>query len=367
MRSCLGVVSANYMIDGVSVLAQDRAVSAIPFGGRYRLIDFPLSNISNAGISTVAVITPVNNRSLVEHIGIGTEWGFGRKAGGLFLIPGTIFGERLKTSRFLIRDLAKNIDFFSRGDEDYVIFQGSNKIFNIDLKELVKFQEQSPYRATLVYKKTLNDPASGNLNIKVNDKGKITKISNKGNGVVNTFLDCVIIERKYLLDILEWYGVFEDMDIIELMGNHIKKVEIGSYEFTGYVGMIDNLPQYMKTSMDLLNPEIRNDLFNPERRIYTNVQDKQPTLYGKNAKATNSIIAGGCVINGTVENSIVFRSSVVEEGAVVKNSIVMQHGVISMEASLNNVICDKSVFINKAVNIAGGSEKPFVIEKARVL
>ena len=366
-KSCIGLISANYTIEGLSPLIKERAVSSVPFGGRYRLIDFPLSNLANAGISSVAIITPANNRSLVEHVGIGKEWGFGRKAGSLFLLPGTVYGARHRSSRFLLRDLIYNISFLTRKEEEYVIICGSNKIYNMDLSELIRHKEESPSKITLVYKKMLADNDSYNLYLDVEEEGSVSKISTKGKGVVNTFLDCAILERKFLLNVLEWYGVFEDMDLIELLGEQIDKVDVDAVEFNGYVGMFDNMEEYLTTSMDLLNPEIRDELFNPERQIYTNVQDTQPARYGKSAKVVNSLISGGCIIDGTVENSIVFRNSVIEKDAVVKNSIVMQKGVISMGAALNNVICDKSVLINEEVSLAGGTTRPFVVPKNSTL
>lgn len=366
-KSCIGLISANYTIEGLSPLIKDRAVSSVPFGGRYRLIDFPLSNLSNAGISNAAIITPANNRSLVEHVGIGKEWGFGRKAGSLFLLPGTVYGARRKSSRFLLRDFLYNISFLTRKDDDYVIICGSNKIYNMDLAELIKHKEESPAKITLVYKRMLADSDADNLYLDVDDQGRVNKITKKGKGVVSAFLDCAILERKYLLNLMEWYGVFEDMDLVELLGDNLHKVDVDAVEFTGYVGMFDNLEEYLMASMDLLDPTIRDELFNPDRQIYTNVQDTQPARYGKNAKVVNSLISGGCKIEGTVENSIVFRNSVIDKDAVVKNSIVMQRGVISMGAMLNNVICDKSVLINKEVSIAGGQTRPFVVPKNSIL
>lgn len=367
MKKCIGLISANYSTDGISPLDKERALASLPFGGRYRLIDFPLSNLTNGGVMTAAIIIPVNNRSLVEHVGTGKDWGFGHKSGGLFLLPGTVFGERLKSSRFLMRDFVRNINFLTRDKAEYVILFGSNKIFNIDIKELIDYMDTTGANATLVYKKMLVDKNSGNIFLQLSKEGRVTGIKQKCAGVTNTFLDCAVIRREFLLDVLEWYGVLEDMDLIELIGDYIDKFDVHSFEFTGYVGDIHNGTRYFKAGMDLLNYDVRTELFNPDRQIYTNVQDRAPTKYGPGAVVKNSLIAGGCVIEGTVENSIIFRSSTVKAGAVVKNSILMQHCVVHEDASIERVVCDKNVKVSEDIHIAGGMENPFIAEKGKLL
>lgn len=367
MKKCIGLISANYSIDGLSPLDKERALASLPFGGRYRLIDFPLSNLANAGVMTVALIMPVNNRSLLEHVGVGKDWGFGHKSGGLFLLPGTVFGERIKSSRFIIRDLVQNMNFLTSDTAEYVILFGSNKIFNMDMKELIAHMDKTGENITLVYKKMLADKNSGNLYLEVAENGDVAGIKRKCSGVTNTFLDCIILKREFLLKLLEWFGVLENMDLIELLGENIDKFKISSYEFKGYVGDIFDGNQYFRTSMDLLDYDIRTELFNSERKIYTNIQDRTPTKYGPNAVVKNSLIAGGCVIDGTIENSILFRSSEVKPGAVVKNSILMQHCVVNKDALVERVVFDKNVKISEAVHIAGGVDKPFITEKGKSL
>ncbi len=367
MKKCIGLISANYSIDGISPLDKERALASLPFGGRYRLIDFPLSNLANGGVMTTAIIIPINNRSLVEHVGVGKDWGFGHKSGGLFLLPGTVFGERIKSSRFIVRDVVRNMNFLTKDSAEYVIFFGSSKIYNIDVKELIDYMDKSNANITLVYKKMLLDKNSGNLFLQISKDGKVEGIKQKCAGVANCFLDCAIMKREFLLKLLEWYGVLEDMDIIEVLGDHIDKFEINSYEFKGYVGDIYDGNQYFRASMDLLDYDIRTELFNTERTIYTNIQDRPPTKYGPKAVVKNSLIAGGCIIEGTVENSIIFRNSEVKAGAVVKNSILLQHCVVHKDALVERVVFDKNVQISEAVHIAGGIDKPFIAEKGKSL
>ncbi len=367
MKKCIGLVSANYSIEGFQVISESRAMAAVPFGGRYRLIDFPLSNLSNAGITTAGIITPGNSRSLVEHVGTGKEWGFGRKAGGLFFLPGTMYGERNQNSRFMLRDLEKNSRFLEVGNSDYIILCGSNEIYNIDLAALLEHKEKSPAKCTLVYKKMLADEGEKSFYLDINEQGAVRNISTRGKGVVNRFLDCAIFDMDFLRGLLERYSALEDMDVIEIIAGFIKKFDVDSFEFTGYAAIINNASNYMTASMDLLDVDIRRELFNKDRKIYTAVQDRAPTRYGPEARVKNSLIAGGCVIDGTVENSIVFRSSVIGKGAVIKNSILMQHSEIGNKASVENAMLDKNVTINEGVIIAGGTAQPFIIEKGRVL
>lgn len=389
MGKILGIVSTNYSVDGIEPLVIDRPLAGIPFGGRYRLVDFSLSNLANAGVLDVSIITPANNRSLVDHIGVGREWGFGRKAHKLTFLPGTIFGERIKHSRFIMRDLITHRRFFGLENADYVIICGSNKVYNMDFEKLIDHKKNSPAKATLVYKKILCTNEEGNLYLNIDEDGKVKKIVDKGRGVVNQFLDCAIIDADFFENFLDWYQVFGDMDLMDviaqeldrfeafdhadkdddtdIMPSEIRSFELDTFEFGGYVGMINNLTQYYDASMDLMKPEIRDELFGADRPIYTNVQDRAPSKYVKGAKVSNSLIAGGCVIKGTVENSIIFRSTVVEEGAVIKNSIIMQHDYIGKNAELNHVIADRQVTISEGVSIAGGVGKPFTISKGITL
>jgi len=367
MKECIGLISANYSLDGLKTFTETRALAALPFGGRYRLIDFPLSNMANCGITTAGIITPSNSRSLMEHVGIGKDWGFGRKAGGLFFLPGTMYGARMKQSRFLIRDLIKNKRFLQVGATDYIILCGSNEVFNMDMKELIAHKGKSPAKCTLVYKKMLADSNEDSFYLDINAQGGVKSMSTRGKGIVNRYLNCAIFDMDFIKGILEWYSALEDSDIIEIIAEFIEKFDVDSFEFTGYAAVINDARSYMDASMDLLNVDIRKELFSKERLIYTAVQDRAPTKYGPNAVVINSLIAGGCVIDGTVENSIIFRSYDVEKGASVKNSILMQHALISEGASVENVMMDKSCIINKGVNIAGGTEQPFMIGKERVL
>ena len=367
MGKIIGIVSTNYSVDGVDPLVVDRPLAAVPFGGRYRLVDFSLSNLSNAGVRDVSIITPANNRSLVDHIGIGKEWGFGRKANRISFLPGTIFGERIQHSRFIMRDLLLHEKYFNLENSDYVIICGGNKVYNMDFEALIEHKKKSDAKATLVYKKLLCTNEAGNMYLNLDKDGGIKKIVDKSRGVVNQFLDCIIMDTDFFVNFLDWYSAFEAMDLMEVLSKEISKFDLDAFEFDGYVGMVNNLTQYYDASMDLLKPEIREELFGGERKIFTNVQDREPSKYTKTAKVSNSYIAGGCVIKGTVENSIIFRSTVIEEGAVIKNSIVMQQGIINKNAELNHVICDRQVTISEGVNIAGGAAKPFTIDKGRTL
>ena len=191
----------------------------------------------------------------------------------------------------------------------------------------------------------------------------MTEITTKSFGDADYFMDLFIVDRKFMIDFIEWFDTLEYMDVVDILCEYLEKFDIGTYSFDGYYGKVNNLVSYWKTNMDLLKPEVIKELFNPERTVYTKVQDEPPAEFFTQSNVKNSLVAAGCTIKGTVENSIIFRSCEIEEGAVIKNSIILQHGVIGKDVSLNRMILDKNVTIKDGVHVDGSAESPIVIGK----
>ncbi|MGI6072464.1 MAG: glucose-1-phosphate adenylyltransferase family protein [Lachnospiraceae bacterium] len=340
MKKTIGLISANYAIEEINPKIQERGLAALPFGGRYRLIDFPLSNLKNSGVSCVGIITPFNSRSLIDHIGAGKAWGFGRKANNLFMLPGSVYGRKNDADRFLLRDIILNFRFIDYDNADYVILCGVNKIFNMNFQPMIKQHEQSGNDLTVAY--TVKD-------------GK------------DIPLDCVIINRSFLIDIVSWFGNLDFFGLRTIIENYHGDASIGRYDFDGEVIIIENMHDYLKGNLSLLDNDIRAALFNPDNQIYTNVQDRAPTFYGPSSKVKNSLIAAGCMIEGEVENSVIFRSSYIRKGAKVKNSVLMQDCNVSEGAYLNNFICDKRVHVMENVRVEGTMETPYYVQKGQIV
>ena len=330
MSKTVGLITANYDSDTL-FQAMDRTLASLPFGGRYRMIDFPLSNMANAGISTVGVIIPFKNRSLIDHIGAGKAWGFGRKTHSLFMLPGSVYGRRDPNSKFLLRDVIQNLRYFNYDHADYILMSGCNRIFSMDYRPLIEQHEASDVPVTKVYKGS-------------------------------EFMDCLIMDCSFLNDLCSWFSNLDFMDITRILELYLPDTPVARYEFIGYEHKIETMEDYFEANMDLLKEDVQDMLFNAGT-VYTNIQDRCPTFFAPGAQVKNSIIAAGCVIEGTVENSIIFRSSCVSEGAKVKNCVLMQHAQIDSGAELNYFICDKRVHVTSDVKIIASKESPFFTKK----
>lgn len=332
MSKTIGLITANYASETMNAVMTDRPLAALPFGGRYRLIDFPLSNLTNSGIPAVGLIIPFKNRSLIDHVGTGKAWGFGRKTHSLFMLPGSVYGKRDPESKFLLRDIVQNIRYFNYDKVDYILMSGSNRIYSMDFRPMIKQHEESGVPITKLY------------------KGK-------------EFMDAFLIDVSFLNDMCDWFSNLDFMDITKIVETYLPDTPVARYEFIGYEHKIESMHDYFEASMDLLKEDVQDMLFNSAGTIYTNIQDRCPTFYAPTANVKNSLIAAGSIIEGTVENCIIFRSSHVSEGATVKNCVLMQHAEIDSGAELKYFVCDKRVHVTSDVKIIASKESPYFVKK----
>lgn len=362
MVDVAGLITANYNTERLGRLTSERTIASLPYGSRYRLIDFPLSNMVNTGIKTVGVITPYKYRSILDHIGTGKEWSLDRKNEGLFVLPGSVFGISNSESRFLLRDMDRNKPFLLRSAAPYVIASSSNTIYNMDYTDLYRAHRESGADMTMVYRKAdRNDPYV----TKIHTEGEL--VTGVRQGVKpgdKAFMDCFIISRNLLLKMLEWYAAIKYLDLFEAIAEDYDKMDVRLYEFRGYSATIYDTETYFRHSLDLLNTAVRDELFSEDRPVMTKVQDTVPTKYLKDADVKNSLIPAGCIIGGTVERSILFRGVRVESGAVVKNSVIMQSCVIGRSAHVENAIIDKNNIISAGIVIKGSADSIFIQEKS---
>ena len=364
----VGLISANYNSTAFGDLLTSRSLASLPYGGRYRLIDFALSNMANSGITTVGVIAPYNSGSLVDHVGVGRPWSLDRKSGGLFIMPGSAYGLQSIGSRFLLRDIIKCRAFFEKDAADYVIMAGGTDVWNIDFRPLIEQHSASDKPITMVYKKVPRGEDYFGYFLDIDENGKVRAINENGYAWSNYFADCFIVDREYMLDFMNWYDTLEYLDMLQIIRENMDTTDIGSYEFKGYLGKIQNPADFLRVNQAMTDYEIRNEVFcNDERPIFTKAQDEAPVLHSPDADVRNSVISAGCRIEGKVENSIIFRSVNVAKGAVVRNSVIMMHGEIGEGAVIDNVIADKYVTISDGVKIYGGGGEPVVIGKGKTI
>ncbi len=364
--SAIGVIFSNMHEENVPELVRRRTMASIPFGGRYRMIDFALSNMVNSGITTVGLVTSNNYRSLIDHIGSGKDWDLARKDGGLILLPPfSEKNEKMYTTR--LEALSSLVGFINRRKERYIVLSDCDGVAKFDISKIVEYHEEKGAEITLVshYGKVGN--RSDFLLLNANQDGRVTEIKhrprvNEGDKA-NIFVNLMVINREFLLSIVEdaiahGFTSFES----DILVKQAASLKIYQYDFKGYYAGIDSMSAYYKHNMELLEKEVRDELFG-DRDIYTKVRDSAPSKYGENAVVKNSLISDGCVIEGVVENSILFRGVKVAKGAVVKNSVIMQDNYIGENTSLDSVITDKNVVISDRKTLSGCSTLPYFIQK----
>lgn len=368
--SAVGVIFTNFHGENVPELVRRRTMGSIPFGSRYRLIDFPLSNMINSSITTVGLMTNNNYRSLIDHIGSGKDWDLARKDGGLIHIP-PYSDEVEKPYSSRLEALFGLSGFLRKRREKYVVLSDSDGVARIDISEIIEYHEKKNADITLVTHKEIRQKTNDCTFITANEHGRVTDVRvnprTPSGKMEDVYVNITVFNREFLMNLIEdakihGYTSFEG----DILLKQLSTMKIYRYDFQGYYAVIDSMFAYFKFSMELLNKEVRNSLFGA-RDIYTKVRDSAPSKYSADAVVKNSLISDGCEIAGTVENSILFRGVVVEKGAVVRNSIVMQDCIIGANASLDYVITDKNVVITGKRTLCGCEVLPYHIQKGTKL
>ena len=366
MNRTIGLVTANFNVDSLGLLAESRPAAAIPFGGRYRLLDFAISNMVNARIQTVGLITPYYYRSIIDHIGAGKEWGLDKKNGGLFILPGTVYGFRETEGRFLFRDFLHNLSFFQRGDGDYVLISSGAMVCNIDYQPMISKHSHSGNGVTMLYRHVQEGENRPGYYLTLDASGRVTDITYGTSGDC-LFLNSFVIDRSLILRLAKDFENMGHADFIEILKYALSDIKVGTHRFDGYLAFMNGIHDYLHSSMELQNRAVREELFNPDRMIKTKIHDTPPALYAPGSTVRSSLIAAGSIIEGTVENSIIFRSVRIEPGAVVKNCVILEKCVIEAGAHLENTICDKYTTITAGSIIKGTEANPSVLPKGGVI
>ncbi|WP_455139364.1 glucose-1-phosphate adenylyltransferase subunit GlgD [Thermophilibacter sp.] len=362
MEKVIGLITCNYSAKESSPLTESRPVASLPYFGRYRLVDFALSNMVNCGIRTVGMVMPYNYRSIIDHVGSGKDWDLDRKNGGLFILPGSAFGTSRTGSRFLLRDLVHNKSYFTRSSADAVICATANFVYNVDLNKVYDAHKESGADIT-VLAKTASEKDADVTALEVVDG----RVSGTHHGVTfgeTMFLDCFVINRQLLLDMFDWYAPTDYLDLFEAMSGDYGRVNVQVYNFDGYVAPIFNKRTYYRANMDLLDPRITGELFSPERPIKTKTHDTPPAKFEVGSHVCNSAVASGDRIYGSVSDSILGRNVIVEAGATVRNSIVMQGCVVKSGARVENAIVDRANVVPAGTEMRGTPEDILIKEKA---
>lgn len=370
MRDLMGIINLAEPTEGLRELTQHRTLGAVPFGGRYRLIDFTLSNMVNAGIRNVGILLMDRFGPLLDHIKDGKEWDLDRQRDGLFLLPPPSRGEGGDVNGN-IPNLYHNRSYLEKSRQEYVLFTGSNMVGNLDYAAALAFHQEKRADVTVIYNQTCNLAHNPPYTAVVtNGQGRILDIALNPQHCTShkIALNMYILRKDLLINLVDHGAARHKRDLFtEAIMPRLADLKIYGYEHPGYVGAVNSLKSYYQHSMELLQPEVWRELFFNHGHIHTKVKHEAPVRYLKGSHVSNSLIANGCVIEGTVENSILFRGVQVGPGVVIKDSIVMQKAQLGAGVNLKNVILDKDVTISAGKSLTGDPQFPLVINKlARV-
>ena len=374
--NALGIIFPNSYDNMVPELVTERLMASIPFAGRYRMIDFVLSSMVSSGIDNISIIVRNNYHSLMDHLGSGREWDLTRKNGGLTIIPP--FAEKtVKMYNGRVQALASILELLRDQKEEYVVMSDANIAVNFDFSAMLQAHIESGADVTVAYKEEEFADSLKNLDIMKEDffytlalegdRVKKIYVNSEASGPQKLSMNIYILKRELLIDLVHTafvrgYVYFER----DILAHRLDKLNVKAYRFDGYLARITDMKSYFDENMKLLDDKNLEELFtgNP---IYTKIRDDNPTRYIGNAKASNVMVADGCVIEGEVENSILFRGVKIAKGAKVKNCVLMQDTIVGEGTKLEYIISDKNVKITDGKELKGDEAFPVFVAKGQVV
>ncbi len=371
----LGLIFAHNPEASMGELLAKRSLAAVPFGGRYRIIDFILSNMVNSNIINVGITTPHNYRSLTDHLGTGKAWDMDRKNNGLFVLPPAEIGdltERVQEGVDLINGVKR---YLTRSQQNHVLVADCNTLCNIDYDKVFHFHLEQNADVTMIYHRV---PEISQRELK-----RHILLDADENGIIKdvhvypaqqktdlSYMHMFIIRKDLLLELVDDAVAHGKHSLAkDIFLPNLDRLTFCAYEHTGVHLKIHDIKSFFNSNLAILDKETRDELFGLKNGmpIYTKVKDTVPTKYGKKAEVSNSIIADGCVIEGTVKNCILFRGVHVGKGASLENCIVMQNSQIMDNCMLANVVFDKEVILRTGKKLIGQDTYPMIIGKGTVV
>ncbi|SHN07745.1 glucose-1-phosphate adenylyltransferase subunit GlgD [Gracilibacillus kekensis] len=367
METMMGLINLEHEHDFLNELTYFRCGAATPFAGRYRLIDFTLSNMTKSNISEIAIFTKNKYRSLMDHLGSGADWELNKRHGGLFILPPQ-WHDPSDVSKGDLRHFCNNWDYFERSKSNYVLISGSQFISNMNYQELFEAHLESEADITLLTTDYVQLPEHDtSLKVEVDENGKVKAITNDTKNP-HVFSGIYVIRKSLLYALMEeCIANYKNHFFLDGITSNLSRLNIHSFSYKGYSAVVNSIDSYYQQNLALLEPDNYQRLFSEGGRVYTKIGNQAPTKYNGSAEVSQSLIATGGVINGEVENSILFRGVKVGKRVKIKNSIILQHCKIEDGAHLENVILDKDVTITEDQLLKGAKEQPFIIAKNRTI
>ena len=374
--SALGIIFPNSYDSLVPDLVSERLMASIPFAGRYRMVDFLLSSMVNSGIDNISIIVRKNYHSLMDHLGSGREWDLTRKNGGLNIFP-PYSEKNVKIYSGRVEAVASILDFLKNQKEKYVILSDTHIAANFDFHRMLEEHIESGADVSIAYKKEEIPAGFKNIQVSKGDlyytllvkdsRVKRIFINSPEPGIQNVSMNIYIMNREFLMEQVtgayaRGYIYFER----DILAPRLEKLHVHAYEFQGYTARVSDMKSYFDENMKLLDDANLDGLFAPSP-VYTKIRDDNPTRYINGATAKNVMVADGCVIEGDIENCVLFRGVKVGKGAKVKNCVLMQDTVIEDGADVEYLITDKNVTISAGKTLKGTDTFPIYVAKGQVV
>ena len=367
----MGIIFSNIYDSSLGQLTNHRTVASLPFGGRYRQIDFALSNMSNSGIYNIGIITKHNYRSLMDHLGSCSAWDLNKKNEGVVFLPPFAEGHTGAVYKGKLEALYQAIHFINNPTYDYVVVCDSTVLCNVNFKAVIKSHIKSGKDVTAIACRVADDKVSP-LVIKADADGYVNemKVDAVPEAGALVGMGMFVISRQLLVEVIRdsysrGYIHFE-RDFLQRRFN-AGELTLGAYVFDGVVLHNGTIEKYYENNIALLDCSVREGIFLKDTPIYTKVRDEAPTYYAQGSKVRNCIVADGCVMRGAVEDSVIFRSVTVEQDASIKSSIIMQGARIGKGAVLECVILDKNVVVTEGACLKGTPAHPVIVKKGETV
>ncbi|MBP3338799.1 MAG: glucose-1-phosphate adenylyltransferase subunit GlgD [Lachnospiraceae bacterium] len=363
----IGIILAGGNNNKMKELSYKRAIAAMPMAGSYRAIDFALSNMSNSHIQKVAVLTQYNAKSLNEHLSSSKWWDFGRKQGGLYVFTPSITADNGFWYRGTADSIWQNIDFLKNSHEPYVVIASGDGIYKLDYNDVLEYHINKKADITVVCKDIEGDDVTRFGLVKTDEDGRITDFEEKPMASENITVSTgvYIIRRRLLIELIEKCAEEERYDFVnDILIRYKNLKKIYAYKMDSYWSNISSVESYYNTNMDFLKPDIRNYFFKQYPEIYSKVDDMPPAKYNPGSVIKNSLISSGCIINGQVENSILFKKAFIGNNCIIKNCIIMNNVYIGDNTYLENCIVEsKGTIRANTTHIGENGEIKIVVER----
>lgn len=363
----IGIILAGGHNHRMRELSQKRAISAMPIAGSYRSIDFALSNMSNSHIQRVAVLTQYNARSLNEHLSSSKWWDFGRKQGGLYVFTPVVTAENSNWYRGTADAIYQNIEFLKNSHEPYVVIASGDCVYKLDYNKVLEYHIDKKADITVVCK---DMPESANVErygvIKMNEESRIEEFEEKPMVAKTNTVSCgiYVIRRRLLIELIE--NSYEEgrYDLVaDILIRYKGMKRIFGYKMKDYWKNVASVDDYYNTNMDFLKPDVRKYFFKDYPDVYSKVDDLPPAKYNVGAQVSNSLVSSGSIINGKVENSVIFKKVFVGNNCTIKNSIILNDVYIGDNTYIENCIVESSATIRANSSYVGDGEVKVLIEK----